>query len=418
MNILMMTNTYAPIVGGLEKSIQIFTESLRKHGHKVLVVAPEFEGMPEKENKVVRVPAVKDVAHTSFSINLPIPGLASKTIEAFQPDVIHTHHPFFVGDMALRMAGQYNIPLVFTYHTNFEDYTHMLPLDNDGTKQFLIQLSAGFANMADRVIVPSESIRRVLKRRDVKTTTHVVPTGVDVESFGQGSGVSLRKKLGIAHKAFVVGHLGRLSDEKNLDFLMEPLCLFLQKKRKAHVLVIGKGPAEEEMKRYFKRGGVNERVHFPGVLRDQDLIDAYHAMDIFAFASKSETQGMVVTEAMASGLPVVALDAPGVREVVKDKVNGRLLKKENVLAFTDAMEWCCDKEEASFDKLVAAANKTAKDFSIEKCTTKALRVYKQAIHSAHDDKDQKTWDEWVGRIQTEWGLLKNLGQAIQSSIKS
>lgn len=417
MRILMMTNTYTPIVGGLERSIQSFSINLRQKGHKVLIMAPEYDGMPEKESNVLRVPAIKEFAKTPFSVHLPIPGIATKTVEAFQPDVIHAHHPFFLGDMALRMSSQHEIPLVFTYHTNFEDYTHMLPLDSEGIKKFLINLSAGFANMVDRVVVPSESIRRLLKRREVKAPTHVVPTGVDVEYYSKGDGRRWRNQLEIPEDAFVVGHLGRLSAEKNLGFLIEPLCGFLSSHPKAHALIVGKGPMQEKLELRLQEAGVAGRAHFPGVLKDQDAVDAYHAMDIFAFSSKSETQGMVVTEAMASGLPVVALDAPGVREVVSDKKNGRLLKKERTEDFLKALQWCADLNEKKRADLVEGAKETAGRFSKDRCTKKLLRVYRRAIKKTHTEISRKSWDEFFGRIDAELDLLKNLGKALQSTVK-
>jgi len=181
--------------------------------------------------------------------------------------------------------------------------------------------------MADHVIAPSESVMNLIKERGVTTPVSVVPTGIYVEKFAKGAREDFRKKLNIPAEAFVVGHLGRLAPEKNLDFLADAVAQFL-KDNDAHFLLAGKGPSEENVKKIFEAAGAGERLHLAGVVKGQDLIDCYHAMDVFAFSSQSETQGLVITEAMAAGLPVVAVDAPGVREVVADKLTGAFCRKK------------------------------------------------------------------------------------------
>jgi 1,2-diacylglycerol 3-alpha-glucosyltransferase len=197
MKILMMTNTYTPVVGGVEESIRAFTNQFKKRGHQVLIVAPEFKGIPAREEGIVRIPAIQQFNHSDFSVNLPIPGLLSKLMNNFKPDVVHSHHPFLVGDMALRLCGQYSIPLVFTYHTMFEDYLHYLPFRNERIKRFVIELSTGYANLTDQVIVPSQSVYDILLKRGVNAPMDVIPTGVDIRRFATGSGESIRRRFGI-----------------------------------------------------------------------------------------------------------------------------------------------------------------------------------------------------------------------------
>jgi len=163
MKILMMTNTYTPVIGGVEESIRAFTEQFKKEGHDVLIVAPEFKNVPKREEGIIRIPALQEFNHTDFSVNLPIPGLLAKIMKEFKPDIVHSHHPFLIGDMALRLCGQYDIPLVFTYHTMYEDYLHYIPIRNELIKRFVIELSAGYANLTDHVIVPSQSVFDLLR---------------------------------------------------------------------------------------------------------------------------------------------------------------------------------------------------------------------------------------------------------------
>lgn len=418
MNILMMTNTYKPILGGLEKSIQSFTEQYRKQKHNVLIVAPSYEGQPEREFGVVRLPAVKKVSGTDFSINLPIPGLVSKIVRAFKPDIVHAHHPFLIGDMALRLCGQYKIPLVFTYHTLFEHYMHYLPFDQEMAKSFVVQLAAGYANLADCVIAPSESVRRILRRQGIKAPIKVLPTGIQVKKYKQGNNEKFRRQFKIPQDAFLVGHVGRLAPEKNLNFLARAMSVYLRKEKKARFLLAGQGPSRKPLIALFKKRGVFGQCVIPGSLQGRDLLNAYHAMNVFAFTSHSETQGMVLVEAMAAGVPIVALDASGVREAVRDKDNGRLIKKENVKGFVKALREITHMPKKKYEKMKENAKSTALDFELEKSAKKMLRIYEslKIDNVGRQPLDQATWHLLMARIKTEWNMLGNLRKAAEAAI--
>lgn len=411
----MMTNTYTPIVGGLEKSIQVFSESFRARGHEVKIVAPEFKNMPEGEKDVIRVPALEKVVGTDFSLSLPLPEFISKLVEEFNPDIVHSHHPFLMGDLALRLCGQKKIPLVFTYHTMFEHYTDHFGMDKKSVQQFVVELATGYANMADQVIVPSQSVEKVLLERKVSTPIAVVPTGIDMKHFAPAPS-HFRKKHKIPADAFLAGHTGRLAPEKNLPFLTEAAAEFLKKNKNAYFLVVGSGPSEREMRKMFRTWGVQKRVCFAGVLRGKALVDAYHAMDVFAFASKSETQGIVIAEAMAAGLPVVGLDAPGVREVVRDRVNGRLLPVETRAKFSSALSWCARQTGPQWNKIKKEALKTAEEFSIQASADKALAVYEKVQKRQEPSSNADQFTGLLGRFKTELNMLFNFSRAAGTAI--
>jgi glycosyltransferase involved in cell wall biosynthesis len=294
MNILMVTNTFTPHVGGVAKSVAAFTETYRQLGHRVLVITPEFESMPENETDVIRVPAIQNFNGSDFSVRLPIPGYVFASLDEFRPDIVHSHHPFLLGDTALLIAASFDVPLVFTHHTMHEQYTHYVPLDSPQLKRFVVQLATGYANLSDRVIAPSQSIAKILEGRGVETAIEVIPTGVDVQRMTQGNGSAIRERMKIPAGVQVIGHTGRLAPEKNLQFLAEAVAEFIDCHPKTHFLVIGDGPSKTEIETIFKNSGLDSHLHFTGNLKGQDLVDSYHAMDIFAFASKSETQGMVL----------------------------------------------------------------------------------------------------------------------------
>ncbi len=418
MNILILTNTFTPHVGGVARSVEAFTAEDRKRGHRVLIVAPEFPEMPKDEVDVLRINAIQNFNASDFSVALPIHPQLSEAIDDFLPDVVHSQHPFLLGNTALRLARHRKLPLVFTHHTLYEQYTHYVPGHSPAMKRFAIELASRYANLSDQVFAPSESIRDLLLERGVSKPIAVVPTGVCPEKFARGDGDAMRRELGIPADAFVVGHLGRLAPEKNLEFLTRAVLDFISRNSRAHFLVIGTGPSEASIRQAFSRSGMEAQLHIAGTLQQQQLTDALHAMDLFAFASTSETQGMVLTEAMAAGLPVVALDAPGAREVVRDSKNGRLLPEATPMTFSAALQWVLEQPPEELHGLKQAALATAEAFSMPNSADKALACYEALTSSsiADADRDETGWEEVMNFIKTEWDVLKNVAGAGEAAM--
>jgi len=425
MRILMLTNTFTPHVGGVARSVETLSHELRKMGHRVLVVAPEFEGRPEDEEDVVRVPAIQKFNGSDFSLRLALPGYLTDSLDEFRPEIAHSHHPFLMGDSALRIAAVRDLPLLFTHHTMYEQYTHYVPGDSPALQRFVVQLSVGYANLTNQVIAPSESVASILAERGVETPISVIPTGVDLSRFVSGDRAGFRAGLGIPPRALVVGHVGRLAPEKNLRFLSRAVARFLSEKRQfdanehAVFLVVGSGPSAQEVEGIFRQHGLSGRLHLAGPLEGRRLADAYHAMDIFAFASRSETQGMVLTEAMAAGVPVVALDAPGAREVVHDRVDGRLLPREDSGAFTAALRWVASRPPEERRKLQAACRRTARSFSLEACAERVLYLYERTRSTERLPRavGDNLWSSAVRLIEAEWELWVNFARAARGARK-
>jgi len=418
MKILMMTNTYTPIVGGVEKSIESLTSQIRKKGHTVLIVAPTFEGMPEDEEGVVRVPAIRKFNGSDFSVQLPISIELSKTLNDFQPDIVHSHHPFLMGDTALRVANKFQIPLVFTHHTKYEDYTHYVPLDSPLMKRFVIELSTGYANLAHHVIAPSQSIYQLLVKRGVQTPIDVIPTGIDLALFSGGQGRWFRSRWKIPEHDFVIGHVGRLAPEKNVDFLARAVTRMMKKNNRVRFLLVGKGASLEDICGIFRAEGLEERLHVTGTLAGEELTGAYHAMDVFAFASTTETQGMVLAEAVATGTPVVAINSDGVREVVRDRVNGRMIEHENLEDFSAALEWVTQCTPDQIKALKKECLVSSREFDLEKMTDRILSLYDDLISKdlVYTDTDDTVWSNAAARLRTEWNLIKNITQSAGTAL--
>ena len=421
MKIGLFTNTFLPHVGGVARSTQTLLEDLRKRRHQVLVVAPEFsQGRAPRriERSVERVPAVQNFNGSDFSVRLPLGAVLSKRLGAFKADLIHAHHPFLLGDTALRFGAECGAPVVFTHHTLYEQYTHYVPFDSDALRNFVIELSTRFANCCEGVIAPSDSVAELIRSRGVTSPIRVIPTGIDTATLASGRRARWRKKLGLSDDDVLIGHVGRLAPEKNLPFLTDALVRCLRRDENAHALIVGDGPSRAEMENQFGAARVLHRAHFVGQQTGRALHDAYAAMDGFAFASKSETQGMVVAEAMSAANPVIALDASGVREVVSNHTNGRLLDAN---ASAEAMARALSqlvRNHAARARWSDAATRTAARFDRQRTTNEVLSFYEELIqHRRGDPAIEKPdrWEAMLDRIAIETRLLADkFGAAIHT----
>ncbi|MEX2963573.1 glycosyltransferase [Microbulbifer sp. TYP-18] len=418
MNIVMLTNTYLPHVGGVARSVAAFSEEYRRRGHRVLVVAPTFPAEIRGERDVVRIHALQNFNGSDFSVALPFSGDLREKLEDFQPDIVHSHHPFLLGMTALRIARERELPLVFTHHTLYERYTHYVPADSQVLKRFVIELATRYANLASLVFAPSQSVATLLKSRGVTTPIAEVPTGVSELQFTPGDGLSARTRMAIPAGAFVLGHLGRLAPEKNLDFLAGVVASFLRTHSDVHFLLVGSGPSAAGVKALFASRGLIDRLHMPGTLQGVEQRDAYAAMDAFVFSSTSETQGMVLTEAMAAGTPVIAVDASGSREVVRDRVNGRLVTPGSAAEFTQALEWLYQLDGAGQQALKKAALQTAQHFSMHTCADLALKLYQPLLK--HDWRlDDSLYAQWLRMrhlVAAQWEIIEGVTSAAGAAL--
>lgn len=421
MQICMITNTYLPHVGGVARSVHTFTEKYRERGHGTLVVTPSFPEARKSNDNVIRLPAIQNFNGSDFSVRLPIPGFLYEVMEDFKPDLVHSHHPFLLGDTAVRLARQWEVPLVFTHHTLYERYTHYVPFNSKVMRDLAIKLATSYANLCSLVIAPSDSIAKLLHLRGVTAPVEVVPTGVDVDFFQNGQRQRDRDKFHIAKDQLVIGHVGRLAHEKNLEYLSRAVSKFLTRNQKAVFLVVGDGQAKPKMNDIFQEYGITDRVLMPGKQSGTDLADAYRAMDLFVFASTSETQGMVVAEAMAAALPVVALDAPGVREVLKDDHNGKLLAPETEThAFANALEeTTLQKPPEHLQNMSQNALKTARKIDKDSCVDTMLGHYEKLL--CHNDgipgsASHEVWRRILNGIAAEWELLTQKANTLSASV--
>ena len=415
----MFTNTYLPHIGGVARSVSTFVEDLLDRGHQVQVIAPTFPDQDSKDpDYVVRVPAIQNFNGSDFSVRIPLIGYVGEKISDFGPDIVHSHHPFLLGDSAVRISRSLMLPLVFTHHTLYEQYTHYVPLDSPALKRFVSDLATQYANICNHVIAPSSGIQELIHRRGVRSAIDVLPTGIDIERFSSGDGERFRQRHGINAGTLVVGHVGRLAREKNLCYLASAVARAAQTAPEMKFLVAGTGDAQKDLVRIFAEQGAGKSLATIGSLTGSDLADCYAAMDIFIFASKSETQGLVLAEAMAASVPVIALSATGVDDVMEDGVNGILLPTNtSEEAFSQVLETMLEDRKKIL-KLRAGCRKTAEKFSRQVSCTRLIELYEKVMdsnkepHSAELDLLQSA----MLSIKTEWELLQGKTIAALNSI--
>jgi glycosyltransferase involved in cell wall biosynthesis len=373
----MFTNVFAPLVGGIERSVATAHEDLNRTGDFCTLVAPRFRSDDNGEDRVLRVPAITGLGRRGYSLPLPAFGRISQWMEAIRPTLVHAHQPFLLGGTALRVARNRGIPLVFSHHTFYDRYAHYLPLAGTRARRTVIRMTTAYANRADLIIVPTPGVREVLIERGVLAPIEVVPTGIDTYLYSSGCRMRGRHRFGLSPDHEVVGHLGRLSQEKNLVYLVDAMVHLMRRRPSVRWLLAGDGDRLHWARRRVAEAGLAHRLLTPGTLLGAATADAYAAMDLFVFASRIDTQGIVLAEAMSAGVPVLALDAPCVRDCVDDSVGVRLPANVNADCFPQTADSLL-RDLPRRQALGAAARHHALRYSRPRCLRLLTSAYDRA----------------------------------------
>lgn len=329
MRIAMFTNNYKPYVGGVPVSIEHLAEALRRRGHAVYVFAPSYEGQ-EEEPFVIRYPSFPLKVAGAPAPNV-LTGIFLEQVKKLRIDVIHVHHPALVGNVALSIRKKLGIPVVFTYHTRYEEYLYYIR----GLEKFekhtgiLERYLRFFCNHCDLLVAPVPEIRDDLVKKGVEAPVGLLPTGIPEADYrpDEREAARLRRRyVGAADYLFCT--VSRLAKEKNLAFQMQGLAhlkqALAQEGKCFRHLMIGDGPWRAALEAEIRRLGLSENIVLVGNVDNASIKNYHAASDLFLFTSRSETQGVALLEAMAVGRPVVAVEASGVRDVVEDGKCGRL----------------------------------------------------------------------------------------------
>ena len=377
MKVALFTNNYLPFRGGVTTSVETLRRGLEARGHEAWVFAPHFPGVADTLPRIVRYPSLPAVTYPEFSLAVPWSRDVDRRVRAERFDVYHAHHPFLLGPAARRLARRDGRPLVFTYHTRYDKYAHYVPLPRRLVEAAAVALSTRFASRADAVLAPSTLIRDELTARRVGTTIAVVPTGVDLAHFAPGDARAARRELGLPVDDTVLLYVGRLDREKSVDRVLLAFERIAGTLPGARLWLVGQGKESQALQRQAAASPAAERIYFAGVREHARLAVWYQAADLFLFASETETQGLVLAEAAACGLPAVAVLAPGSDEVVRDGDSGILTKGDPAALAEAAIGLLLDAERRAGMRVRARAIAEA-EFDVERQITRTLDVYAEA----------------------------------------
>lgn len=320
MKILFISDVYFPRINGVSTSIRTFVTQMQSLGHTVHLIAPDYGVSTEDEAWIRRIPARNiyfDPEDKLMKFGEAIDQLGALRKERY--DLIHIHTPFVAHYLGLKLAHLMDVPCVETYHTFFEDYLHhYLPLiPKRMAKSLARMISKRQCNQVNAIVAPSQPMLDVLREYGVKASAEVIPTGLQPESFASADGKAFRDRYGISQERPVALFVGRVAYEKNIAFLLQMWVSVIQQQPDALLVIAGEGPAEASLHALSKQLGLEAHVKFLGYLdRATELNACYQAADMFVFSSLSETQGLVLLEAMAQGVPVVAIAELGTKSIL------------------------------------------------------------------------------------------------------
>jgi glycosyltransferase involved in cell wall biosynthesis len=378
LRVAMFTNNYLPFIGGVPISIERLRRGLQALKDSVMVIAPRYQDQPENEDKVLRVSSLLSMGEKrEFRLaNIFLPRIRRR-VRAFQPDVIHLHHPIWMGSLGMFIGHRLKVPVVYTYHTRLEHYAHFVPLPGNLFRNFISHaLIKHFANKCDAVIVPTDSTEEYLRMIGVKSSIFVQPTGIEYHRFQEVSDDqvrSLRESLGIQDETVFIS-VARLSNEKNIDFMIDAIHALRQRSDHAfRFLMIGEGHQHDRLQQRIDELDLSQHFTLVGAVPPDDMATWYHLGDVFLFASKSETQGMVILEAMAAGLPVVAVRSSGIDDVIRQDFNGFKTPEKQE-------QWCSRVQQLLEDSSLRSgmadnALTFAADYSVEQFARNTREIY-------------------------------------------
>ena len=386
MHIAFFTNYYHPVVNGVVRSVASFRENLMKQGHNVFIFAQSDSTYNDTEPFIFRYPSLP-LPLGDISAAIPVSPFVDQLLPALKLDVIHTHHPILLGQTAARKAAELDLPLVFTFHTQYWEYTHYIPFPQEMIQEFLKSAVhrwlMEFMQRCQHIIVPSESLKDILVRDyGLHERYSVIPTGTDLEPYLRADGKALRNEKGWKDETILIS-VGRLASEKNWDTLLRAFAKAQAEHTNVRLVLIGDGNARQSLEALAAELGITDRVTFTGSLPFEEVPRYLKAADAFAFASVTETQGLVTIEAMAAGLPVVAVDGPGTRDIVEHGKQGFLVEND-----PDALAKGLTKLLSDPQRIKRFSNnalKKAKAFDVNQLGQQMITVYEQAIQDKRDN---------------------------------
>lgn len=377
MRVGLFTDAYLPEISGVTMAVRWYRDELECRGHEVYIYAPRYEQTTDDDDRTYRFRAAPLFGYKTARMAVPY------SREAFQSfaslDIVHSHTPFSLAYAAIAAATRHRLPHVQTYHTYLSQYRHYIPRPIRPTVRAAEAYSALLCNRCTVVTVPTSAIKNELVRYAVNRPIHVIPLGPHLPLFDRAACWAPRKELNVPRKARLLLYAGRLAAEKNLLFLLRGFAQIRRELPDSVLVIAGDGPLRGRMEREADALGIQADVRFTGFLNHPRLVDLYRVADLFLFASKTETQGLVLVEAMAGGTPAVAIGELGVVDVVRDGVNGYLVCEDETQFARVAVAALGDRE--AYASLCAGARATAARMSVQSYADRTIQLYEACLSS-------------------------------------
>ncbi len=389
MNIGLFTDTYYPELNGVANSTYQLKKALEKIGHRVYVFTVSNPEVVEMEYGVIRFASLPCALIKERRVGFSLSRLFVKKIQLLNLDIIHTQTEFGMGHLGRKIANQLKIPVVHTYHTIYEDYTHYLKVPgNDKLKGVARQFSRRCCEHADYIIVPTDKIKKILENYGVKKKIIAQPTGVDFEKFRNCSKEKMeeiRKKYTLKKSDHILVSIGRLSKEKNISELITFIDKIRKKDSKIKLLIVGEGPEKNHLEKKVQELGLTKHVIFTGAVSWQ-IIENYFALgNAFVCASQSETQGLTYIEALATGTPILVHNDPCLKGVLQEGINGYGYNTyEEFLSGYKNMVW--NEEFLSKNRRKQIAD-SIMNLSVEGFAKNISTIYRMAVQNSSNRKD-------------------------------
>lgn len=387
MRIGIFSECYLPTLNGVVVSIETFRKELEKRGHQFFIFAPYNRQCRNDESDVFRYPSFCWPGQGHYPIAFPVLSITQtiKRAKDFKLDLVHTQHLFSMGKLGLKVGRKLKIPVVHTYHTLIAEYTHYVPLFSGVSRRVVIGMSRRYCNACDQIVTPSPSMKKVLLSYGIKKPIEPIPTGVNLGDFQDPYHQEVVKaKWHIPEGQKILLYVSRIAKEKNLDFLFSAIRQLAKKRHDFHLLMVGGGPEFGYYRNKVDQWGLASHITFTDMQSKERAERFFGAADVFVFPSITETQGIVITEAMAAGVPAVAIGIMGPSDLIRDGIDG-FLTSLNTDEFAVKIEKLLD-DETLRKKMGTAAQENAKRFSTQNCALRMEELYEKTLRDYRSAK--------------------------------
>jgi len=382
MRIAFFTNCYKPLVNGVVTSISSLTEAYERKGHEVYIFAPRVEDYIDQEKNVFRYRSVNLTSKVKYPLPIPLSFRVKKVITDFNPDIVHVHHPFLLSSAAIMYGKKLGIPKILTIHTQYEQYAYYIyPIPERVTQEAIKMIISHLAYKTDCITTPSASMKELIEGYGIKNRIEVIPNAIHLISFREDDElkrIKIKKKYNLKEDDKIILFVGRVASEKSIDKIIKALAIIKKRSTdKEKLLIVGNGPAMDELKQLARTLKLEKDVIFAGAVSYEEIMHYYKMAYVFTITSTTETFGIVTIEALASGVPVLAVKAPGAVDILTDGLDGMLVD-DDVEKFADALEKIIREPELR-GKLSKGALKTSKKYSIDTISERMLNLYREVI---------------------------------------